>query len=192
MICHKYTFTTNINGPSFILARLGCVSQGHGMGLCPSSVVHFQNPCRNYLRTYWMDFFQISVVGCLGLRVDIACLKNKLFFWYVFLRYWKCLVSIRPHGNQYFKTRQGLKFFKHFLTFLLNGPHKRTVLNFWNFEFPVLRGFFSGNFTFTILFTTYMDTPKLQLSRKWDIIERSRVRLASGASIHSIHGTFDS
>ncbi len=32
------------------------------MGICPSSV---RRPCRNYLKTSWAEFYQISVVACL-------------------------------------------------------------------------------------------------------------------------------
>ncbi len=49
-------------------------------GLCPVSVV--RRPCRNYLRTYWADCFQISVMASPGPYTQscFEVLKTKMHF----------------------------------------------------------------------------------------------------------------
>ncbi len=48
-------------------------------------------------------------------------------------------------SKRYSSLKSVLNHFKLFLNFLLSGPHKSAILNFWNFEFPVFNDFF--NFT---------------------------------------------
>ena len=64
-----------------------------------------------------------------------------------------------PYGSENFKTlllfKSLLNYSKLLLNFLLSGPHKRTILDFWNLEFPIFNEFFK----FTIV--PYLETKNL-------------------------------
>ncbi len=61
-------------------------------------------------------------------------------------------VNMGHYGSQNFKNATPPPnhfwfFFKLFLNFLLSGPHKNTVLYFWNFKFLIFHDFFSFSLT---------------------------------------------
>ncbi len=61
--------------------------------------------CRNYLRTYWADSFQLSVLGCPGAEPGW---KNEHFWKKItssdFVWIFQFFVNIRPYANKNFKT----------------------------------------------------------------------------------------
>ncbi len=80
--------------------------------------------------------------------------------WFLdFLRIFFIFVNMGPYGSKklqcykklqlqskcYSSLKSLLNLFKLFLNFLLSGPHKSTVLDFWNFEFLIFNEFL--NFT---------------------------------------------
>ncbi len=54
-------------------------------------------------------------------------------------------------SKRYSSLKSLLNPFKLFLKFLLSGPHKSTVLDFWNFEFLIFQEFCS----FSLVYTGY-------------------------------------
>ena len=99
------------------------------------TVVH--RPCRNYLRTYCADSFQISVVASPGqYRYFVEFLKKKMHFqvcqefFFVFeltMLTWDPMEA--KTSKRYSSHKSLFNLFKLFLNFL-SGPHKSTVLEF--------------------------------------------------------------
>ncbi len=85
-------------------------------------------------------------------------------------------------SKPYSSLKSVLNPFKRFLKFLLSGPHKRTVLDVWNFKFRIFNDFF--NFTMIV---PYGETKKPQLSRKRATIERNRVKFGPREWVFSVH-----
>ena len=94
-----------------------------------------------------------------------------------------------PHGSRHFKTlllpQISFESFQIFSKFFLSGPHKSTVLDFLNFEFPILTNFLNsplypiGKQKTSIIWKT--GDCRAKRSENW----------ASGVSIQCTHGTFD-
>ena len=119
-------------------ALLDCVSRGHGMGICPSSVhPSVWRPRHIYLRIYWVDFAQMSVVACPGTYGQTFFLN----FWKIaFSNFWRFfLFSLTLEQNLHNATLPSKHFWK-FFKLLLNYPFsvvltKSTVLDFWSLRF---------------------------------------------------------
>ncbi len=126
-----------IISPDHVLALLDCVSRPYSMRICPSSV---RRPCPN-LSQNLLDRFLSNFSCCLRwpIRPDVFWIFEKknafpiLFF---------VFVNMGPYGSKQIKRCSSLKsllnIFKPFLNFLLNGPHKSTVLDFlklWVYDF---------------------------------------------------------
>ena len=96
----------------------------------------------DYLWTYCMDFFQILVVASPG-----SYAGTWFFFFFWFFKKYPIVRNMVPYGSKRFQKRycsfKSLVYlFKLFLNFLLSGPHKNSVLDFWNFEFRIFQDFF--------------------------------------------------
>ncbi len=93
-----------------------------------------------------MDCFHILVIashGPCGRRFFELLKKNGGIFYFEHFSFsltWDSMgakiKNITPPSNHFWF------FFKLFLKFLLTGPHKTTVLDFWNFEFTIFHDFF--------------------------------------------------
>ena len=125
-----------------------CVSRAHEIEICPSSV---RRLCGNYL---FMHGFLLNFGCCLPWANAIFYFLTKFFF-FDFLRIFIVFVYMGPYGSKIFKPLllpQSLSnILKLLLNFLLNRPHKSTVLDFWILSFWFLTIFFFENFKFTIV-----------------------------------------
>ena len=130
-------------------------------------------------------------------RVFFSMVLTKVLFW-IFINFntiFQFSLTQDPMGmkisKRYSSFKLLLNYSKLLLKFLLSGPHKRTLLDFWNFEFPICKIFF---FFFFLKFTNvpYGETKNLnyletsERRAKWSGI------WASGMRIQCIQGTFDS
>ncbi len=117
-------------------------------GLCPSSVV--RRLCRNYLRAYWVDCFQISVVASPGPypQTFFQFLKKNAFsnFWGFFFSFCVNHVNMGPYRSQNFKRLLLLQInFESFQTFSEISSQWSSqkycfgFFKFWVFDFS---GFF--------------------------------------------------
>ena len=136
-----------------MLALLNYVSRAHEIKIRPSPVNLPSSVCGiNYLWTYCMDFFQILVLAFPGPYAQTFFNLKNNDFW-IFHEYFSFSLTGDPMGAKISKRYSSLKLllnlFKLFLKFLLSCPHKSTVLDFWNFEFPIFNEFVFENFKFT-------------------------------------------
>ena len=93
-------------------------------------------------------------------------------------------VNMGPYGSKTSKRYSSIKSllipFKLFLNFLLNGPQKSTVLDFWNVGFLIFT-----NFGISPLYP--MEKPKTQLSGKRATVEWNRGRFGPRGRVFSAH-----
>ena len=88
-------------------------------------------------------------------------------------------------SKRYSSLKSLLNLLNLFLNFLLSCLHKSTVLDFWNFKFPILT-----NFLISSLFP--MGKPKTSIiSKTSDRRAKQREIWGSGVSIQCTEGTFD-
>ena len=104
-----------------------------------------RSPCRIYLRTYWADSFQISVVASPGPYPQTFCLKNfwgKCIsgFFFSFSLTYDAMGS--KTSKRYSSLKSLLNFFWIFLSVVLT---KVLFLDFWNFELLIFHYFFRVN-----------------------------------------------
>ncbi len=109
-----------------------------------SSVV--RRPCRNYLRTFWADSFQISAAASPGQYpwAFFCILEEKMHFpsFHIFF-FFSFSLTWHPMATKTSKTLLLPQItFEYFLIFLPCGPHKSTGFDFWNCEFWFLQFFF--------------------------------------------------
>ncbi len=115
--------------------------------------------------------------------------STVLDFWnFEFLIFQKfCSFSLTwdPMGAKTSKRYSSLKslsnLFNLFRNFLLSCCHKGTVLDFWNFKFPIFNKFL--NFTIAL----YGETKKPQLSGKRATVERNWVTFGPQWWVFSVH-----
>ena len=116
-----------------------------------------------------------------------------LKFWVLFCQeFFSFSLTWGPTGAKISKRHSSLKslldLFNLFLNFLVSGPHKSTILDFWNFEFPIFNDFFLN---FTIV---PYGKPKASIIWKMSDCraKRSEILLGEGrGSIQCTQGSFD-
>ena len=134
----------------------------------------------NYLWTCCMDSFKI--LASAGTYARPFFFFNFEKHWGDFLRIFFIFVSIEPYmGAKTLKRYSSLKslanLFKLFLNFLLSGPYKSTLFEFWNLDFPIFNEFLN----FTIV---PMGKPKTSIICKMSDRGEKRSEIwASGESI---------
>ncbi len=84
-------------------------------------------------------------------------------------------------SKRYSSLKSLLNLFKLFLNFLLSGPRKSTVLDFWNIEFPIFNEFF------TFHHCTLSGNQKPQLSGKRETLERNGVKFGPQGWVFSVY-----
>ena len=128
-----------------------------------------------YFRTFSDFFYQWS-----SQKYCFEFLKFRVFdfsgFFFSFSLTWDSMGA--KTSKRYSSHKSLLNLFNLFLNFLLNGPQKSTVLDFWNFEFAIFNDF-------TIV--PYGRNQKPQLSGKRVIVERNGVKFGPRSWVFSVH-----
>ncbi len=139
----RLSFTSN--SYRSLLALLDYVSRANEIEIRPSSVCSI-----DYLWSYCMDFFKFQLWLPLGHMPRLFFIfekKNCLNFY----EYFSFSLTWDPMGaktsKRYSSFKSLLNPFNLFLNFLLSGPDKSTVLDFWNFEFLTFQEFCSFSLT---------------------------------------------
>ena len=103
------------------------------------------HPCRKYLWTYCMDFFQILVVASPGPYARIFWIFEKKNFDF-FYEYFLISLTWDPISKRYSDDKLQPKVLKLLLNFLPNGPYRTTLgfLKFWKFKFQQILLIFNG------------------------------------------------
>ncbi len=100
----------------------------------------------DYLLSYCMDCFQISVVASPG-----AYAQEKNFFFFDFLGIFFVFFKMGPYGSQNFKTlllpQISFESFQTLSEISSQWSYKSSVLDFWNFEFLIFQEFCSFSLT---------------------------------------------
>ena len=121
-------------------------------GLCPASGVRvaiISEPIEqiHFKFQLWfpMDHTPKTFFEFLKKKMHFQMFEDLFFVFVLIVLTWDPMGA--QNSKRYSALKSLLNLFKLFLNFLLSGPHKSTIWDFWKFEFLIFQDFFSFSLT---------------------------------------------